>query len=140
MTSSDPFPRRTLRLRLADVDRRIEELFDELIRVPWKGTAAPSQGQPAIDVYESDDAYLIHADLPGVEAANLLISVNEHHVTLHGKRAEDTWEQSARSLRIERRYGEFTRTLTFSSPVDPSGVVVTQERGVFRIRIPKRLS
>jgi HSP20 family protein len=138
VTSSEPSPRSTLRLRLADLDRRIEELFDELIELPWKGSTGRSAVQPAIDVYESDDAYLIHADLPGVDADSLMISVEENRITLHGKRSEDTWEQSARSLTVERRYGEFTRSLSLPAAVDPSGVTVTQEQGVFRIRVPKR--
>jgi HSP20 family protein len=123
---------------LTNLDRQVEDLFAELIELPWKGMASGTAWQPDIDVYESDDAYLIVADLPGVPTDHLIVSVEQNRIAIRGQRMETKREQSSKRLTVERRYGEFAREFSFRSPVDPGAVSVTHAEGVFQIRVPKR--
>ena len=134
----DPFEPTRLRLRISDLDRQIDELFSSFINWPAKGAAGAAVWRPAIDAYESDDAYLFVADLPGVRAEDLTVRVEADGIAICGTRTSAERVQSGRRLSVERRYGEFCRRFPLGEPVDADAIQVTQEQGVFYIRVPKR--
>ena len=68
-------PIRPLRLSL-DLDRRIDQVFSELIHEPWGCDFGAAAWQPAVDVYETGDAYLIEVDIPGVPPENVEVQVD----------------------------------------------------------------
>lgn len=134
----DPFQPLRLRLGIADLDRQIDEVFSTIARLPPKGTIA--EWQPAIDAYENDDAYLFVADLPGVRREDLSVRVEPEGVSICGTRMSTARIQSGRTLRVERRHGQFCRTFPLAGPVDAAAIQVTHEEGVFFIQVPKRQS
>lgn len=134
----DPFQPLRLRLRIADLDRQIDEVFSTIARLPPKAVAA--EWRPAIDAYESDDAYLFVADLPGVKPQDLSVRVEPDGVSICGTRTSTARIQSGRTLRVERRHGQFCRTFPLAEPVDADAIQVSHEEGVFYIQVPKRPS
>jgi len=76
---------------------------------------------PLADVSETDDAYLIEADLPGVKQDQLEITVHRDTVTLRGTR-QDEPEDARAYHRRERGRGSFGRTFGLPFPVDPDQV------------------
>ena len=134
----DPFQPTRLRLTIANLDRQIDELFSSLIRGPQRGAVRAGEWQPAIDAYESDDAYLFVADLPGVKPEDLSVRVEADAVSICGTRTSTERVQSGRRLSVERRYGEFCRRFPIARPVDSGAIQVTHDQGVFHIRVPKR--
>jgi HSP20 family protein len=126
-------------LRLAlDLERRIEEAFSKLIHEPWGKALASRLWQPAIDVYETDDAYFIEADLPGVAPNSVEIRLEGDRLSICGRRQSMAWAQSGRMLRLERASGEFCRVLELEHPVDCDRIEKQYEQGIFRARLPKR--
>jgi HSP20 family protein len=134
-----PAPFRRLRLGASDLDRQIEQLFSDLIEAPWRGSARTQDWAPQIDVYETDDAYLIEADLPGVRPEHLSVEVEGNHVRICGARTEAEDIHSGRGVRRERWHGRFCREFTVAVPVDPSQANVKHEQGVYHIHLPKRV-
>jgi HSP20 family protein len=134
----DPFEPTRLRLRISDLDRQIDELFSSFVNWPQKGAIGAEKWKPAIDAYENDDAYLFVADLPGVRAEDLTVRVEADGVAICGTRTSAERVQSGRRLSVERRYGEFCRRFPLAEPVTADAIQVTQEQGVFYIRVPKR--
>lgn len=134
-----PSPMQPLRLSL-DLDRRIEEAFEELIHTPWGREFAASLWQPAIDVYETDDLYFIEADLPGVTPGQVDIRAEGARLTLSGTRDAVTsgLSRTGRTLLLERRQGQFCRTIEFEHPVDTGHIEMHFDQGTLRIRVPKR--
>lgn len=133
-------PIRPLRLSL-DLGRRIDEAFEELIHAPWgREQLASSVWQPAVDIYEVDDAYLIEADLPGVPPERVEVHAEDSRLTFRGMRETVTsgWSATGRTLLVERRQGQFCRTIEFERPVDTNRVEMQFDRGTLRIRVPKR--
>lgn len=122
----------------ADLDREIEAAFSQLIYQPWSRCGEFSGWQPAVDVYETDDEYLIEADLPGVSRQDLELRVDERQLTLRGQRRSLTVQQSSRGVRLERALGEFQRTITFEHPVDAERIDLRCEQGILQVRLPKR--
>ncbi|MEQ9406983.1 MAG: Hsp20/alpha crystallin family protein [Fuerstiella sp.] len=128
---------RPLRLTL-DIDRQIDRAFNEFINRPW-GLVAPSDmWQPEIDIYETEDAYLIEADLPGVAPQNLKITVEEHAVILSGSRESTDIGHTAQGLSIERRQGVFSRRFSLDKAIDTETTEHECVEGLHRIRLGKR--
>lgn len=124
--------------RLGNLDEQIDRAFDELIHGKW-GLSPPSgEWQPEIDVYETDDAYLVEADVPGVALQDIHVDVAEHWLTISGSRRTDTIAQSAQGVWIERRKGSFLRRCYLQHAVDPRKVQRTHHEGTLHLVIFKR--
>jgi HSP20 family protein len=128
-------------LRLAfDLDRRIEEVFTELIHEPWGRAFGAGVWQPAVYVYETDDAYLIEADIPGVAPENVEVHVEGRRLIIRGTRDTVTWShsQAGRNVQIERQHGHFCRSLELDHPVEIKRLQTQFEQGTLRARLPKK--
>lgn len=131
-------PRTPLRLCF-DLDQEIDAAFANLIHQPWGRSEAPRGWQPAIDLFETEEAYFLEADLPGVSRDDIELRVEDSRVVLRGHRRSVRVSQSGRGVRIERAQGEFERAITLALPVDPERAEVTCEQGILRVRLPKRV-
>src|SRR5215203_3044236 len=92
---------------------------------------------PALDISERKDAYLVTVELPGVEADDLEITMEDGLLTIQGERhfAHDSSEQQFH--RVERRYGAFRRSITLPAHVMAEGIQASAEDGVLQIVVPK---
>lgn len=135
MAEFQPF--KPLRLSF-DPERLIDEAFIELIHEPWGSLPETRESQPAIDIFEDDDAYVIEADLPGVNPENIDVRVEGRELTICGTRQSVSWLRSERSVRVERARGEFCRTVELEHPVDPSRIEKRYVNGILQVRLPKK--
>jgi HSP20 family protein len=92
---------------------------------------------PALDISERKDAYLVTVELPGVEADDLEITLEDGLLTIQGERifAHDSSEQQFH--RVERRYGAFRRSITLPAHVIAEGIQASVDNGVLQILVPK---
>jgi HSP20 family protein len=102
-----------------------------------QGSGTATAWAPALDISERKDAYLVTVELPGVEADDLEITLEDGLLTIQGERhfAHDSSEQQFH--RIERRYGAFRRAITLPAQVMAEGIQATAEDGVLQILVPK---
>jgi HSP20 family protein len=96
-----------------------------------------SQWHPAVDIKEEQDKYLIHADLPGVEAKDIDITVENGVLTLKGNRSSESTEERNGYKRVERMQGTFYRRFTLPDSVDADKVEARSRNGVLEIIVPK---
>lgn len=89
---------------------------------------------PAADIYETETAYLIAMDLPGIDRTALEIDVDDNRLRLRGTRIIDDSKQH----RAERPHGRFSRSFTVPSSVDQAGISAEYKDGVLEIKLPKR--
>jgi HSP20 family protein len=120
--------------------REIDRLFDEFTR--GIGTLAPAGNGsllPSIDISETDNEYVMTAELPGLERKDVDISLEDNVLTIRGeKKSETTQDDKNKNVHVaERSYGVFYRMLELPMSVDPSSVQATMSNGVLKIRIPK---
>jgi HSP20 family protein len=101
------------------------------------GRATTTAWAPALDISERKDAYLVAVELPGVEADDLEITLEDGLLTIQGERrfADDSSEQQFH--RVERRYGAFRRSITLPAQVMADGIEATADNGVLQILVPK---
>lgn len=92
---------------------------------------------PAVDIKEKDQAYLISAELPGMEDKDVTVEVQDDLLTLHGeKRAEREEEDKGYHL-TERSYGSFTRSFRLPPDADAAQASASFTKGVLSITVPK---
>jgi HSP20 family protein len=101
------------------------------------GRATTTAWAPALDISERKDAYLVTVELPGVEADDLEITLEDGLLTIQGERqfAQESSEQQFH--RVERRYGAFRRSITLPAQVQAEQIEASFENGVLRIVVPK---
>ena len=102
-----------------------------------QGSDRATAWAPALDISERKDAYLVTVELPGVEADDLEITMEDGLLTIQGERhfAHDSSEQQFH--RVERRYGAFRRSITLPAHVTAEGIEASFEDGVLQILMPK---
>lgn len=90
---------------------------------------------PAVNVWQGDDAIAIIAELPGVDAADIDISVKNNVLTLSGERKVPTLPEGAKWHRSERGYGKFTRSIKLPFAATDDKVEARMADGVLRVVI-----
>jgi HSP20 family protein len=88
-------------------------------------------------VFEDKNAVKIVAEVPGVKAEDVKISLENNLLTLRGEKKQQAEEQSERVHRYERSYGVFERTFSLPTTVDPDKIDAQYANGVLMITIPK---
>ena len=94
---------------------------------------------PAVDIEETDNAYIVEGDLPGLDKNKIDITVRNNLLTIRGVRevSTDTQDNSKGYFSQERSYGSFSRSLALPGPVDESRVTAEYKNGVIKITLPK---
>jgi HSP20 family protein len=109
-------------------------VFDET----WTPTIWHERGRPIpVDLYETDDAVVAKAALPGVDPEDVEISVNDDLLTIKGETKHKEKEEREHFLRRELSYGAFGRTLPLPASVDAEKATAEYEGGVLTITLPK---
>lgn len=125
-------------IRIGDLDRELDQAFDEFIHIPWGLSPSAPAWQPEIDLYETADSYVVEADLPGVRAEEVSIHVEKHAIIISGTRHSARVEESAQGIRLERRKGSFFRRFALEHAVDPGRVERTIQEGTLTLRLSKQ--
>jgi HSP20 family protein len=91
----------------------------------------------ALDVYETDDAFVVKASLPGVKPEDLDVHVEDNVLTVRGEAKEEEKVENARYHWQERWFGEFERSVRLPSQVAADKVEANLKDGVLTINVPK---
>jgi len=116
------------------INRMFEEIFprageeEDLSICAWK---------PVVDIYETDEGIVIHADLPGVNKEDVSVEVKNNVLTLKGERHMDEKVGEERYFRRERCFGTFERSFTLKSTVSPDKIKAKFKDGVLTIQVPR---
>jgi HSP20 family protein len=93
---------------------------------------------PAVDVTENEQAITIYAELPGMAKEDIDIQLTGDTLTLRGERRRHDAQRRENYHRVERQYGQFTRTFQIETPLEAGGVTASYEQGVLTVRLPKQ--
>jgi len=92
---------------------------------------------PRIDISETDQAYELAFELPGLEEKNIQVNLQDQVLTVSGERREDREKQGKRWHRTEHRYGQFSRSISLPRDASNSGVQAVYKQGVLTVTVPK---
>lgn len=122
------------------IQQEMNRLFNTFFDAPsggGNGTGAARRWVPAMDLVETDDHYVLRADLPGLTESDVKLEVERDVLTLSGERRVEHEAKRDGFYRLERASGSFSRSLTLPEGVDAAAIEATFEHGVLEVRIPK---
>jgi|SRR5712671_4079136 len=120
----------------AQVQRDLERAFDFNWH-GWPEGKEVSDWAPPVDIRETDAAYVLNVDIPGVAAEAVEITSDKGVLTIRGTRAAEA-EEPNRYRRVERAYGKFARRFTLPESANADAIAAKTAHGVLTITIPKR--
>jgi HSP20 family protein len=99
--------------------------------------AEPGRYAPAMDVRETDEAYIVEADVPGMKKDDIHLEVADNVLTITGERKDEKEEKDKNYHRIERHFGSFVRSVAIPGGIDSNKVSAKFENGVLTVTLPK---
>jgi len=124
---------------LNSLQHEMNRLFNGFFDNPTRDAGAGSGGRwlPAMDVVETQEQFLLRADLPGLSEADVQIELEGNLLTISGERQAEHAPGEEGFYRLERASGRFSRSLTMPEGVDGDAITADFDRGVLEVRIPK---
>ena len=119
------------------LSREVERLFDEMIHRPW-GFCREARGwNPSVDLYETGDAFVLEADLPGVKSEDVKVEAENDDLVLQGWRTIEKSESDGQFHTMERSSGNFLRRIRLPESIDKDAIQAEFRDGVLRVILPK---
>jgi HSP20 family protein len=131
--------------------REIDRLFDDFgLGFRWPSARSPFAAEPlfrreltwptmpAVDVVESEKAYEITADLPGMDEKNIEVKVADGVLTIKGEKQEEKEEKKKDYYLQERSFGSFQRSFELPESVDSDKIEASFKKGVLTVTLPKK--
>lgn len=122
-------------------------LFDDFFRDvapgfyvrPLHGDPLPTPAQIKVDVKESEQAYTVQAEVPGVSKEEIHVSLDGNIVTLRAEvKQVDSQTKDEKVLRSERYFGAVSRSFQLPSDIDQTGAKAKYESGILTLTLPKK--
>jgi HSP20 family protein len=113
--------------------RLLDNIFNDL-----QGEEVSNRGWvPPVDIQETEEAYKLQAELPGLTKDDINITLENNVLRLSGERKFEKEARKESYHRVERTYGAFSRAFSLPQQVNPEGVQAAFENGVLTITVPK---
>jgi HSP20 family protein len=122
-----------------ELQREMNRVFDAVFGKQFGAAGRLRAGYvyPPMNVWETDDAYTVACEVPGLEMEDLEVYVTGDQLTVSGRRQETVPEEGVTLHRHERDTGRFSRGITLPGPVDGAKTEATLTDGVLVVRVPK---
>lgn len=124
---------------LEDVSNRLNRLFGRaLVKTEPASDILPlNDWIPTTDISETDTAYLIKAEIPGVNKEDVKVTLQDGMLTIRGERRQEKEEKDKKFHRIERSYGSFMRSFRMPEDADESAVKAEFKDGMLNVTLAK---
>ena len=123
----------------------MDRTFDRFFSEPWGGLGLIEPKSlrregwlPAIDVSETDNAITVRAEVPGIAAKDLEISILGTTLSIAGKKEEKDEQKNEDFYHFERRFGSFRRVIDLPDMIDADKITAESDNGVVTIHIAKK--
>ena len=121
--------------RMNRMNRLIRESYSP--EVPEEALTTTTLAPP-VDIYEDEHNIVLKIEVPGIDEKDIDVSIQNNTLTVHGERKIEKEEKEENFRRVERQYGEFTRSFTLPSSVDLAQVSAHYDKGVLKINLSKK--
>ncbi len=124
---------------LLDLRDRFDRAFDSVFGGDLMPTGwfARAEALPKVDLAESDAALTLTADLPGMAATDITLTVADNVLTLSGERKAESAQTDHRYRVVERSHGRFTRSFQLPDRVEVDRITASFDKGVLTVTLPK---
>src|SRR5216684_6905455 len=123
----------------------VDKMLDTMTLIPWdpfRGFEWPSEYElptriPYVDVIDSDNEYVVKAELPGLKKETLNIQVGTNELSLAAESNVENVEEGKTYLHRERAFSTFRRNIGFAESIDTGKVSASMAEGILEIKLPK---
>jgi HSP20 family protein len=123
---------------LGSLQNEMNRLFNTVFDAPpGNGGSTMRRWVPSMDLVETEDHFVLRADLPGMSEEDIKIELEDGTLTVAGERKAEHESKNEGYYRVERAFGAFSRSLTLPQGIDPEAVTANFDRGVLEVRVPK---
>jgi HSP20 family protein len=119
------------------LSQEVERLFDEMIHRPWGFCREIRGWNPSVDLYETDDAFILEADLPGVKDEDIKLEVKNSDIVLQGWRSLEKSRSDGHFHTMERCSGHFLRRIPLPEHINKEAIRAEFHDGVLHVVLPK---
>jgi len=130
-------PAREVASLQSEMNRLFSTFFDTPTPSGGNGGSGMRRWIPAMDLVETEEHYVLKADLPGLTEEDVSIEVEDNVLTVSGERRTEHEDTKEGYFRLERATGAFSRTLTLPEGVDAERIAARFDNGVLEVRVPK---
>lgn len=125
---------------LSSIQEKMNQLFEDTFSRTRGRDEALGKGMwtPAVDIFETEDAVVVKAEIPGVERDQIAVQIKDGILTLHGERKFEKEVKEENYHRIERAYGTFHRSFSLPSSVEQDKISAKFNEGVLEVTLPKK--
>ena len=120
-----------------NLQERMNRLFEESLKGRLETESAGRGWQPLADVYETEAAFVVLVELPGVHPDDVEIQMDGDSLTVRGERRASGSARPECYYRMERSYGSFSRSFQLTAEVQPDAVTAQFKDGLLRLEAPK---
>ncbi len=118
----------------------IEEMLDRVSKQVEEGMTSGGlqvPGSVPVNIVDTDEEYVVTADLPGYETDDIELTLSEGTLRLDAEREDDHAHEGDRYLRRERTRTSVSRRIRLPEPVEEESITAGHENGVLTVRLPK---
>jgi HSP20 family protein len=125
-------------MRWDPFEDRLEDVMRNFFR-PAAVTTGNGAVPIRINVSETEKAYVVSADLPGVKKEDINVAIDDNQITISAEtKQEKEVKEGERVLRSERHYGKVFRSFVLAQDVDEASASAKYESGVLQLTLPKK--
>ncbi|MFP3875007.1 MAG: Hsp20/alpha crystallin family protein [Thiohalophilus sp.] len=123
---------------LNQIRREMDQMLETTGDSGESSAIATSDWIPAVDIKETKDAFILHADVPGVDPKDVDVHMENGILTIKGERESEKKDEREGYKRVERQYGSFYRRFSLPDTADAEKISAKSKNGVVEITIPKK--
>ncbi|KKO20703.1 MAG: molecular chaperone [Candidatus Brocadia sp.] len=124
---------------ISSIQEEMNRMFDRVFRGgDLSDFGITGTWAPPLDLSETADKVTVKAEIPGMDPKEIDISIQGDTLIIKGEKKEEKEEKGKNYYRMERRYGNFTRSVDLPASVDTNKVTAECKNGVLEITMQKR--
>ena len=122
---------------LTDFALDVENIFEQVFGEGTTSSNSNSDWVPRSNVIESDGAYSVELELPGIASEDVTVELKDGSLEISGEKKMADLSEGSKLLKSERRSGSFQRSFKFSTQLDADKISATFKNGVLLVELPK---
>ncbi|MEB3355916.1 MAG: Hsp20/alpha crystallin family protein [Synechococcales bacterium] len=119
------------------LQRQMNRLFDEIVTPTTWRNGGEGMVAPAAELHETDEAFLLKLEVPGMKPEDLSVEVTAEAVSISGERKSESRSEENGVTRSEFRYGKFQRIIPLSARIQNTDVKAEYKDGILHLTLPK---
>ena len=122
---------------MTGLKNEMDRLLERFVEPRWEEFPAMGDWAPSLDVSETKEAFVAKVEVPGMDAGDIQVTLQENLLTIKGEKKLEKEEKDERYQRIERSYGTFARSVRLPVAVDGGKVDAKFRNGLLTVTLPK---